>query len=205
MMKRSLASWSGSIPFYPLGFRTMNTSSFCKVSFLWCAAALLALRAFAGELSDNTRPALKVQVNIPPHILAHERLPEYLAASISDALVQQGFVLPVVPLRTVEDAGKAPILLTIDVADWRMTKEGDVACSFAARIRTPNGERELGVFSDTRWVPGVIYPNSSRAYFPARADAIRALGRELENSGLLPELAQAGNRFRPPPALASTG
>jgi hypothetical protein len=84
---------------------------------------------------------------------------------------------------------KSPIFLKIDVTDCRRTIDGDLACTLNATLRTPQGERRLGVYSDTVWAPGVIYAHSKSAYYPMRLEPIRALVRDLENSELLPNVA----------------
>lgn len=165
----------------------MNIPAFSKVCLLVCGLGLLLAPASAASASSEARPTLKVQVNIPPswNLVPGEPLPAFIAASLSDALARQGLSLPVAELRSAEDAAKVPYLLKVDVTDWRRTLDGDLMCTLNATLRTPQGERQIGVYSDTCWAPGVIYAHSKSAYYPTRLEPIRALVRDLENSELL--------------------
>ncbi len=169
----------------------MNTPAFSKVCLLVCGLGLYFAPASAASGNPGARATLKVQVNMPPalNLLPGEPLSNFIAASISDALARQGLSFPVAELRSVEAATKVPYLLKIEVTDWRTTIGGDFMCTLNATLRTPQGERPIGVYSDTCWAPGVIYAHSKSAYFPTRLEPIRALVRDLENSELLPNAA----------------
>lgn len=181
----------GSNRFFQTSFRTMNIPTISKVCLLVCSLGLCLGPAFAAPEKSGAPVTLKVQVNMPSslNLLPGEPLPNFVAASISDALARQGLSLPVTELRSVEDLAKVPYLLKIDITDWQRTLDGDFTCTLNATLRTPQGERRIGVYSDTCWAPGVIYAHSKSAYFPTRLDPIRALVRDLENSELLANTA----------------
>lgn len=165
----------------------MNIPVLSKVCLLACGLGLFAAPGFAASVSTEEPTTLKVQVNMPAswNLVPGEPLPDFIAASLSDAIVRQGLAMPVAALRSVEDPKKVRYLLTIDVTDWRRTIDGDFACSMVATLRTPQGERRIGTYSDTKWAPGVLYSHSKSAYFPTQLEPIRALCRDLENSELL--------------------
>lgn len=160
----------------------MKTTAARTIRCFFLGILLVAAPALSAESAANT---LKVQVRTPPSWnLPGERFPEFFAASLSDVLNRQGLSLPVAELRSVEDPQKAPLLLKIEVTEWRMTDAGDISCTFTASLKTPQGERRLGQYADTRWVPGVLLGNSSRAYYPMQLEGVQALCRDLAKAEL---------------------
>jgi hypothetical protein len=163
----------------------MKTSA----SHLWLFLGLsLGLLATPGMAATRVapEPTVKVQVNVPPtwQQLPNDHFPEWFAASLGNALSRDGFRVPLTQLRSMEDPKQAPYLLKIDVRDWHVTPEGDMSCTFVATLRTPDGEQRLGEYSDTRWIPGVIYGSSPHAYYPKSDAPITLLSRDLLKSGL---------------------
>jgi hypothetical protein len=111
--------------------------------------------------------------------MSGDRFPEFFAASLSDAVNRQGLSFSLSELRSVEDPEKVPYLLKVTVTDWKATEGGDIACAFSATLKTPEGEKELGHYADTRWMPGVLIGNSNRAYYSMQSKGVKALAREL--------------------------
>lgn len=165
----------------------MNSASILKLCLLLCVLGIVAAPAKGSSAKPSERPKVKLQVSMPQswNLAPGELLPDLIAESISDALRREGFTLPIVALRSVEDATKVPYLLKVDVTEWGRTIDGDLRCTFTAILRTPAGERRIGAYANTIWAPGVLYAHSTSAYFPTRTEPIRALARDLENSELL--------------------
>jgi hypothetical protein len=156
---------------------------------LWAFVCVLGLVAFPSFAFGEAKPTtLKVQVNTPPSWAASAdgRFAELFAASLREALTLQGLRWPVADLRAVEDPAKVPYLLKVDVTDWRMTESGDFSCTFAATLKTPEGERRIGVYSNTLWAPGVIYANGGHPFYALSAETIRTLCSDLAKCDLLP-------------------
>jgi hypothetical protein len=164
----------------------MNTSLF-KLCLFLCGLGVITAPAAPAAGKPDEPITIKLQVNMPQtwNLAPGEPLPDFIAGSISEALRRAGFTLPVEALRSAEDATKVPYLLKVEVTEWGRTIDGDFNCTFAATLRTPAGERRIGVYSNTTWAPGVIYAHSKSAYFPTRTEPIRALARDLESSELL--------------------
>lgn len=139
------------------------------------------------SLESNPPPVLKLHVHTPYNWKSSydHRFPDLFATSLRSALSAHGVSLPMEELRPMEDPAKLPHLLRVDVTDWRITSDGDLSCTFTATLRTPQGERQIGVYKDTLWQPGVIYSASNRPYYPINLDAVQALGRDLARSELL--------------------
>jgi hypothetical protein len=165
----------------------MTRTAFSKICLLVCGLGLLLAPNLAASVNSAAPVTLKVQVHMPPswNLLPGEPLPDFLAASLSDALTRHGLSWPVTALRSVEDSTKVAYLLKIDVTDWGRNGDGDLTCTLTATLRTPQGERRIGVYRETAWAPGVIYAHAKTAYFPTRQEPIRALVRDLEKSDLL--------------------
>ena len=169
----------------------MNTGVFSRVCLLLCGLGLLAAPASAVSPGSDVLPTLKVQVKFAPswNLAAEDPLPGFIADSICDALARRGLTWRLATVRSVEDPNKVPYLLKIDVTDWRRRTDGDYDCTFAATLRTPQGERQIGVYANTTWAPGVIYAHSKSAYFPLWSDPIGALCRDLEKTKLFSDTA----------------
>lgn len=184
----------------------MNIPVFSRACLLVCGLWLFAASISSASI-DADEPVLKVQVNLPAswNPAPGDPLPDFIAGSISDAIMRQIFTWPVAAVRSSEDVQRAAYLLKIDVTEWRRTSDGDFSCTFAATLRTPHEERRIGIYSNTTWAPGVLYADSTSAYYPTPLDPIHALVRDLENSGLLRDTSQAKSRSGSAPPPEETG
>lgn len=163
----------------------MKTNFLIRFLTLIFGFGLLAAPTYA--LAGPEQPVLKLQVRSANRAIPSydPHFPELLATSLQLVLSTQGLPLPVQELRPLEDPAKFPHVLRIDIADWRITSAGDLSCTLTATLKTPEGERRIGVYKDTLWQPGVIYSTLSRPYYPKTLDAVQALGRDLARSDLL--------------------
>lgn len=155
----------------------MTSTAFHRIGLV---ALLFTLLALDGAASVPGHPSgIKVQVVASPTAkhAVDGRLSALFATSVCDILVRQG--LAVEELRSDDEPAREPVLLRVELTEWRVTKEGDFSCTFDAVLRTPQGEQRIGTFADTRWWPGVISPVANHPFLPASAQTGGALAGAL--------------------------
>lgn len=135
---------------------------------------------------------LKVQVDVPLawNSLIDDRISEAFASRVREVFHRSGFEYPIDDVRYVEDASKLPYLLTVHLMDWRITRLGNIDCTFTASLQTPRGTRKLGVYTNTTmvWLGGSGRFGLARSFEEAAEGAIRELANDIAKTELLPGL-----------------
>jgi hypothetical protein len=160
---------------------------------VWLIGLMLLLPACATtDRSAEVAGTLKVHVNVPPswNLLLDDRISEAFVDRVRDVFYRSGFDRPVEQVRSVEDPGKQPYLLTINLAEWRINRVGNIDCTFTAELKTPRGTKNLGVYTNTsmRWLEGVGRWGLARSFGDAAEGAIGDLCEAVAKSELLPGL-----------------
>lgn len=174
----------------------MKRFDFLVLSRMVLGAALLLLASCATAAGEAKGAApLKVRVNVPDAwgTLLDERTPEALVARVREVLYRRGLYRPVEPVRAMEDPDKLSHLLTIELTEWRIDREGEVACTFSANLRTPDGVRDLGSYTTTTmtWLPGTRRFGLSEVFTHRSEKALHKLCDDLAAMKLLPGLRAA--------------
>lgn len=135
---------------------------------------------------------LKVLVNVPPtwDLFLDDRIGDAFTEQVRAILEDEGFRGPIEGLRFVEEPARVPYLLTVNLHDWRISRSGQVACTFAATLQTPHGTRDLGLYTHTtmRCLHGPGRWGLSASFEEAAVGAIRNLCDTLTRSELVPGL-----------------
>jgi hypothetical protein len=163
---------------------------FISLPLLQVGLALL-VAGLAGCATVN-RPefpgALKVYVNVPPswNVLLEDDISDAFVSRVRDVFLRSGFDRPVDEVRLVEDPNKQPYLLTINLTEWRINRIGNIECTFTADLRTPQGSKNFGFFTNTtmRWMGGRW--GLARSFEDAAEGAIHDLCNAVKKSELLP-------------------
>lgn len=169
----------------------MNSRISLCHSWIWLCSLFLLLAGCATSRVE-VPGALKVQVNVPPswNLLLDDRISDAFVDRVRESFQRSGFSRPVEEVRYVEDPAKVPYLLTINLTDWRITRIGNVDCTFTANLKTPEGTRQLGIYTNTtmRWLTGPGRFGLSRSFDEAAEGAIRNLCQDIAATELLPDL-----------------
>jgi hypothetical protein len=128
--------------------------AFLRLPLLLVLGALL----LAG-CTTATRPevpgTLKVLVNLPPTwgVFLEDDVSEAFVSHIRDVFQRSGFDRPVEEVRLIEDPSRHPYLLTINLTEWRISRIGNIECTFSADLKTPRGTKNFGLYTNTemRW------------------------------------------------------
>jgi hypothetical protein len=172
-------------------FSAMNSTVFLIRSSLIAGifAWLLGLAGCATQPTPEIPGTLKVAVNVPPSwsLLLDSRISEAFTDRVREVFHQQGFDRPVEEVTSVEDCSKMPYLLTINLTEWRINHIGNIDCTFSASLRTPQGTRHLGLYTNTtmRWLNGLGRFGLADSFDQAAEGAIQDLWRDVEKSDLL--------------------
>jgi len=166
----------------------MNT--ILRRPWILLCGALLALSGCATTQQPEVPGTLKVAVNVPPtwNILLDDRISEAFTDRVRDVFHNAGFDRPVEEVRYPEDSEKLPYLLTINLVEWRINRIGNIDCTFSASLRTPQGTRDLGLYTNTtmRWFGGIGRWGLARSFEEAAEGAIHDLCDKVVKSEMLP-------------------
>jgi hypothetical protein len=141
---------------------------------------------------NYTGPTLLVEVDVPPtwRPFLDEDIAEAFAERLQEVFSQRGFQGRV---KQIDNADKKQPrenlnILTLFLTEWRVDRAGFVQCTFTASIRTPAGEKNLGIFTATsiQWVAGRNRWALADAFDEAARNALNDLYDQLQRSNLLP-------------------
>lgn len=169
----------------------MKTHIPARHSWIWLSSLLL-LASGCATTRVEVPGTMKVQVNVPPSwgLLIDDHVADAFVDRMREVFHHEGFRRPIESVRYVEDPARVPYLVTINLTDWRITRTGNVDCTFTATLRTPTTERRLGVYTNTtmRWLSGPGRFGLAQAFEDAAEGAIRDLCRDIAATELLPDL-----------------
>jgi hypothetical protein len=134
-------------------------------------------------------PRLQLTVDVPPsmNLLIQEDVSEAFAYRVMSTLHEQGFRGRI---RYVE-RGETPIagvpVLAVTLREWRVDGLGNVDCIFTAAVESPNGNRNLGVFSGTAMMTWSRrnWMDRQRDFEEAARDALSNLEQRIVETRLL--------------------
>jgi hypothetical protein len=140
----------------------------------------------------NDRPVrLQIVVEVPPtmNILREEEVEDAFAYRVITALREQGMRGRIRYIEWGDRPDPAVPSLAIYLHEWRVDRLGSVDCTFNATLNTPNGTRNLGLFSGTSLMMWSRRDWFARAegFESAARDALGNLGQRILQSGLLPD------------------
>lgn len=138
---------------------------------------------------------LQVVVEVPPtmNILREEEVEDAFAYRVIAALREQGLRGRIRYIEWGDQPDPAVPSLAIYLHEWRVDRTGSVDCTFNATLNTPNGNRNLGLFSGTSLMMWSRRDWFARAegFESAARDALSNLGQRILQSGLLPDWPRA--------------
>lgn len=153
------------------------------------AVASLCATAHAESEAANTAP-LKIAVNVPLtwEKLVDPQIGSAIAQEVRETLYRRGFDRPVEELRSLENSAKAANLLTLSLTDLRFNRWGDATCTFSAELRTAEGKRDLGLYTNTalRWQNGITVPANRVSLGDVSYGAIGTLVDAIARAKMLP-------------------
>jgi len=143
----------------------------------------------SSETVSAKSPALWVAVHLPKDTKpawVGDSLAERFADGVSLALQAQGFKGKIGTLRPEETTSKQAAVLEVSLSEWT-ARAGAADCTFRASLQTPQGDRDLGIFSGGAMVvtPDGQHLVSSSGLQDAARDALAGLFGRMQDSKLL--------------------
>ena len=169
----------------------------------------LALALATTALSGATLPAttstpaiqtadLQVTIDVPPtwRPFLDDDVAEALAGRLISLFRKRGYSGRMVQLKAGTTAANGVPQITIRLIEWRIGRSGQADCTLSASIRSPAGEKDLGLISSS----AIFWPHASghwglnrsydtdNALEDAAESAMRDLYGRLVKTGLIPSL-----------------
>jgi len=161
-----------------------------------CVLTSCASTSPSRSVRNPDRPVrLQIVVDVPPtmNILREEEVEDAFAYRVISALREQGLRGRMRYIEWGEQADPTVPALAIHLHEWRVDRTGSVDCTFNATLQTPNGNRNLGLFSGTSlmmWSRRDWFARSE-GFESAARDALSNLAPRILQSGLMPDWPRA--------------
>lgn len=141
-----------------------------------------------GRAGEPVRLQLQVRVPANMNPFRSQDVEDAFGDRIATALHEQGFHGRIAVLWDTDEPNPSLPLLSIFLTEWRVDVTGNVNCTFTADLRTPVGERGLGVFTGTSMMTWADRDWFMRAndFTDAAASAASDLWHRIQDTGLLP-------------------
>lgn len=161
-----------------------------------CVLTSCASNGTSRSARNNDRPVrLQIVVEVPPtmNILREEEVEDAFAYRVITALREQGLRGRMRFIEWGDQPEPNVPVLAIFLHEWRVDRIGNVDCTFNATLQTPNGTRNLGLFSGTSLMMWSRRDWFARAegFESAARDALGNLGPRILQSGLMPDWPRA--------------
>ncbi len=162
------------------------------VAALFTACASSPMRAPTASTGANRPVRLQLTVDIPSSMnrVAEEDVAEAFAYHVSAALHDQGVRGSIHYIVQGDPVAPGTPVLAITLREWRVDPLGNVDCTFSALLRTPAGQRDLGLFTGNsmmRWDRPDWYERQ-QDFEDAARDALNNLARRMRDTGLLADV-----------------
>lgn len=178
--------------------KTLRLSTF--LAFLFAGLAALGTSATAASVekpADQTpRPVrLQVRVELPFSMnpLRDDDIAEAFAHRVITALHEQGFKGRIKYVEDGDSTKESIPALDIRIFEWRVNRLGNTDCTFSASLKSPRGQKDLGMFSGTSLMTWSRRDWFARAdsFDDAASDAMNNLKARLDATGLIEASASA--------------
>lgn len=160
------------------------------------AASTVALPTKVHAADPNEPVALQVRVDVPPtwRPFLDDDISEAFASRVADSFRQRGFDGRIRTIAQRDEPVPELPLLQVQLTEWRIDRLGHARCTFSASLRSADGQRDLGIFTDSslfsvssggRWHLSRVF-DQANALEDAADNALRDLYRSVVKSRLLP-------------------
>jgi len=176
-------------------------------SFYRLSAATAMTLALHASATAQTRPAeapveIQVTVDVPPswQPFLDDDVAEAFAFRLQDTFRREGFAGRIAQVRLPDEPRPGVPAVAIRLTEWRIDRTGQARCTFTASLRTPLGEKSLGLFTDTaifwpvaggRWSINRRF-EAANALEDAAERALRDLYDRVAATDLIPGLKRRG-------------
>lgn len=173
--------------------QSMKTSSLALGLFA-AGALLVALgctsTAQPGAAARAARPVrLQIAIVVPAsmNMIRDDDVVDSFGQSVRATLHAHGFKGRIKLLDETDATMSGVPLLEVNLTEWQVDPSGNVSCTFGATLRTPAGEKGLGLFTGNALLVWARRNSTQRAdsFQDAAHDALDNLADRIEQTGLL--------------------
>jgi hypothetical protein len=167
------------------------------------ALAALAVLVSSGQAADAKKAAkpadLQVQVNVPPtwRPFLDDDVAEAFTYRLIDVFRSRGYQGEIVQVTTADPGRNDLPTIEVFLTEWRIDRTGNAQCTFTAALKTPAGEKELGLKTGMAifWPDGPRWGlgrrvDTANALEDAAREALRDLYKAVAQTGLVAGLAE---------------
>lgn len=158
-----------------------SLTSFYRLSAATAMAISLQAAAFAQSRPAEAPVEIQVTVEVPPswQPFLEDDVAEAFAFRLQDTFRRQGYAGRIAHVRAPAEPQAGLPTLVLRLTEWRIDRTGNARCTFSASLRTPLGEKSLGLFTDT----AIFWPAvGGRWGISRRLDAAHALEDAAERA-----------------------
>lgn len=175
--------------------KTLRFLSFLPVftaALLAPAASALTAEKPADQSPRPVRLQLRVDLPFSLNPIRDDDIAEAFAHRVVTALHEQGFRGRIKYLENGDPLNATVPVLDVRILEWRVNRTGSTDCVFAATLKSPRGEKNLGMFSGTSMMTWLRRDWFARAdsFDDAARDALSNLKARLDATGLIEPAAQ---------------
>lgn len=192
---RPLASLASGRNFQPL-IRMKSALSLLRLPAALAAFAALVLLVPAAESGKPAaKPAdLQVMINVPPtwRPFLEDDIADALFYRLQEVFHRRGYKGALAHLTYAKPEAKDVPTLELNLIEWRIDRVGNAQCTLSAALRTPAGEKDLGLAQGTQifWSHGNRWSISRRmekadALEDAANSALREVYEDVAKSKLI--------------------
>jgi hypothetical protein len=176
--------------------KTIPSSTFLAFCLAGLVAFATAAQAIEKSADKTPRPIrLQLQVDLPFSLntFRNDDIAEAFAHRVVTALHEQGFQGRIKYVENGETLADSLPVLAINIFEWRVNRGGGTDCTFSASLKSPRGEKSLGMFSGMSMMTWLRRDWFARAdsFEEAASDALSNLKARLDATGLIEPAASA--------------
>ncbi|HWA08660.1 MAG TPA: hypothetical protein VG838_04250 [Opitutaceae bacterium] len=143
--------------------------------------------AHAAWAAQPVRLQVAIIVPVSMNSIRDDDVVDTFGQNVRTALHQHGFKGRIKLLDESQRSDPSLPLLEVNLTEWRVDISGNVACTFGATLKTPSGEKGLGLFTGNSLLAWGRHDWTARAdsFQDAAHDALDNLADRIEQTGLL--------------------
>ncbi len=144
-------------------------------------ATLITLAPAADVKKPTAKPAdLQVIVDVPPswRPFLDDDIAEALFYRLKDVFGRRGYKGEIAQLTTFDVEAKDAPVLRLNLTEWRVDRTGNAQCTLTASLKTPAGEKNLGLAAGT----ALFWPQGNRWSISRQMETADALEDAAENA-----------------------
>jgi hypothetical protein len=146
--------------------------------------------AYEKPADQTPRPVrLQVRVDLPFSMnpIRDDDIAEAFAHRVVTALHEQGFRGRIKYVENGDRLDETAPVLDVRILEWRVNRLGQTDCVFSAHLKSPRGEKALGIFSGTSIMTWLRRDWFARAdsFDDAARDALGNLKARIDATGLV--------------------